>query len=107
MTTHFHNTTHQVGEALRIAVENARTQEEKVEVYFRSFPAGHAASASRIHQAIFGWSSPIPLTSTRRALTNLTTTGVLEKTCEKTDGAFGRPEHKYRLLPTEGQMRLL
>ncbi|GBE15443.1 hypothetical protein BMS3Abin14_01507 [bacterium BMS3Abin14] len=32
--------------------------------------------------------------------------GILEKTTEKTDGAYGKPESKYR-LKHDGQLRLL
>lgn len=97
----YHNTTMEAGRALRLAIEQAATQDEKVLAYFRFFPQGFSASAAKVHQAVFGRRQPcrcpVPLTSTRRALSNLVERQVLEKTNDKTDGAYGRPERKYRL----------
>lgn len=68
MTQTYHNTTHETGRALRLAIEAARTQEDKVLAYFRTFPPGHQASASRVHQAVFGfgWETTISGSGQRR-----------------------------------------
>jgi len=55
MTPTFHNTTGEAGQALKMAIDSARTQEDKVEAYFRAHPSGHAAGAARIHGTVFGW----------------------------------------------------
>lgn len=106
MTTPFHNTTELTGEAVKLAIEAARTQEEKVEAYFRCHPAGHQATAEEVHEKIFGWESPTQIWSTRARISTLVKKEVLEITREKVDGAFGRPVKKYRLL-AQGQMELL
>lgn len=42
-----------------------------------------------------------PLTSVRRAITNLTERGLLRFTAERRGGLFGRPEHVWELVPAE------
>lgn len=103
MTTTFHNTTNETGSALKAAIGQARTQEDKVEAYFWASPPGHKAGASRVHQSIYG-SGRTPLTSTRRALSNLVSRGILVKTWEKTPGVFGRPECKYMMTSGQGEL---
>ena len=103
----YHQTTPLSSEVLKAATATARTQEDKVRAYFRTFPYGHRASASRVHQAIFGWNSPVPLTSTRRAITNLTVAGILVMTDRTIPGAFGKPEHLYQMAAPPGQLPLL
>ena len=43
-----------------------------------------------------------PLTSVRRAMTNLTKDGLLEKTELKAEGIYGRPEHFWKYKPVNG-----
>ena len=105
MSEVYYNTTELHGEAIKMAIASARTQEEKVEAYFRVHPPGHAAGAWRVHKAVFGETSPTPPTSTRRAMSNLKKSDVLEKLDEFEDGLYGFREHKYR-LKTQGQMGL-
>ena len=76
----------------------AREQEERVLAFFRANQG--AWSPSQVHQRVF--SDRVPLTSVRRAMTNLSDadrypTPPLRKTEERVDGPFGRPEHLWRL----------
>lgn len=61
----------------------------------------YTASPSQVHAIFPHW----PITSIRRALSNLTARGELEKLAETVEGAYGRPEHVWRR--TRGQGRLL
>lgn len=76
----------------------AREQEQAVLAFFRLNPG--AWSPSQVHERVF--SDRVPLTSTRRCLTNLSDPErypdpPLRKTDERIDGPFGRPEHLWRL----------
>lgn len=60
-------------------------------------------SPSQVHeQKCFQW----PLTSTRRAISNLTKAGILEKTDHTVEGRYGKPEHCWKWKnPNEGQQQ--
>ena len=73
---------------------NARTQEGRIEAFFRGLPDGKALAPSQVHGFVGGRS---PLTSIRRAITNLTERGVLERTDEKVTGPYGKAEYRWRL----------
>lgn len=51
-------------------------------------------SPSMVHKA---FNNAWPLTSVRRAITNLSTDGELVKTNDKVTGIYGKPEHLWRL----------
>ena len=52
---------------------------------------------SQIAVELYKELSGVPLTSIRRAITNLTFPGSLVKTNVKTTGPYGRPEYYWRL----------
>ena len=54
----------------------------------------HDMSASYVWKTLF--TSSTPLTSVRRALSDLARKGYVEKTAEKVIGPFSRPEHTWR-----------
>ncbi len=105
MSQAFHNTTVETGQALKMAIEQAGNQDEKVLALFRMSPPGTLYSASQVYERCF--KPPVPPTSARRSCTNLMKAGILEKTNIKRDGPLGRPEYCYRLRRGGGQMRLL
>ena len=51
-------------------------------------------SPSMVHKA---FNNVWPLTSVRRAITNLSSDGELLKTNDKVTGIYGKPEHLWRL----------
>ena len=59
---------------------------------------------SKLTEIVF--SGLVPLTSIRRALTNLTNAGELVKTDKQMKGMYGRPEHQWRLAPKHDQGEL-
>ena len=78
----------------------AREQEEAVLRFFREHPGPWAPS--QVHERVF--SDRVPLTSVRRAMTNLSDADrypesgpPLRKTEERVDGPFGRPEHLWEI----------
>ena len=78
----------------------AREQEEAVLRFFREHPGPW--SPSQVHARVF--SDRVPLTSTRRSMSNLSDADrypesgpPLRKTAQRVDGPFGRPEHLWRL----------
>jgi predicted ArsR family transcriptional regulator len=91
----YFNTTQEVGRELHEWEAKAKSQEDLILVYFQA--RGGEWSPSQILQRVF--SGRIPITSVRRAMTNLTDQGQLFKTDHKCRGSFGRPEYLWR-LPT-------
>lgn len=103
MSAQYHNTTSSIG-AERARYEAAATsQDERVAALFRKHePFG--LTPSQAHRAL---GTRAPITSIRRAITNLAAIGVLEKTDTQIKGPYGRPEYRWRVKPAPRQGRLL
>lgn len=89
----FYNTTKRTGEELIRAEEEARSQEERVLAFFRS-EKGFKSPFEVWHRLFL---CSIPITSVRRAMTNLANEGHLEKTDILVTGDYGKPNHLWRL----------
>lgn len=87
----FYNTTGERGQQLLDFDRQARGQERLIFGFFRSRP-GQPFSPSQVQTALL---PETPLTSIRRAMTNLTKRGFLLKTDRKVIGAYARPEHLW------------
>lgn len=96
MSSEFFNTIELTGRQLAEAKVRAGTQNEKVLRYFMG-KAGVPLGPSDVWRELFN--EKIPLTSVRRAMTVLADKGNLEKLPLQGQGAFGAPEHKWRLAP--------
>lgn len=89
----YHNTT---DEPIQLAIDferKAKQQEELVMIYFNGHRMG---SPCWVHTFLIGMgriSITTPLTSIRRAITNLTKQGKLRKTHIKVEGIYGRQEY--------------
>lgn len=98
----YFNTTHVVGKPLGEYEKKAANQEEKILRYFLTRPR-MLATPSMIWEELFKQSASmratVPITSVRRALTNLTNEGDLIKTGHQKKGAFGRPEYFWKIAP--------
>jgi len=70
------------------------SQEEIILSYFKAHPDLHLAP-HEVHRAAF--LHFVPLTSVRRAITNLAKDGFLAKTCLTTPGLYYRPVHCWAL----------
>ena len=96
----FYNTTHDRLHNLTQNEAKASAQEDIVKNIFRGKRKGLTApEVLRLYP-----DNMVPLTSIRRAITNLTNTGYLVKTPFKREGLFGRNNFIYRL--NTGQMTL-
>lgn len=89
----YFNTTNLVGEELKLSTQKAETQTEKVLAYFEKYSTGRF-SPSQVHLKVNVGS---PITSTRRAISDLTKEGKLEKTKYKEEGIYGKPEYMWQL----------
>ena len=92
MTT-YHNTNNLDEERLVKAIQNNKTQEDIVLLIFKD--EKKPLSASKV------WNlynqTDTPLTSIRRAITNLMNERKLVKTDIKVMGIYGKPEYLYKL----------
>ncbi len=90
----YFNTTASSGADLDGYEAEAKSQEELMLDYFGTRP-GMQYSPSQVqkHLNLTG----APLTSVRRALTNLTSAGLLQKTDKQVAGPYGRPEHCWTI----------
>lgn len=89
----FYNTTTETGATLESYQDRADIQEQAVLAYFQ---ANHGPwRPDDIHANLFR--GAVPITSVRRAMTNLATEGKLAKTGIKRMGAMGRPVHTWAL----------
>ena len=90
----FHNTTESTQPELGRYREKAQSQEELILDNMRGIGWG-LWSPSLVWEVMFNYN--VPITSVRRALTNLTDSGDLVKTEKQVKGPYGRPEFQWRL----------
>lgn len=101
MTLHYHDSGSAPTDLLPAYEFQASKQDQAVLGLFDYAHPGYKASPSQVHAVFPQW----PLTSIRRAMTNLTERGLLEKLDETVEGVYGRPERVWRRA--RGQGRLL
>lgn len=102
--SNYFNTTRSTGRELAEFRRRAESQQDLILDYFRRRP-GMAYSPSQVRDALNLTGAPI--TSIRRAITNLTSAGELEKTERQVRGPYGRPEYQWRLTRREPGQREL
>ena len=95
MTDLFYNTTNETGESLKQCRRACNKQEEEVLNMFKFLCENedYELPPSEIHELL----PQYPITSIRRAITNLTKAGYLRKTAVKIVGPYGRKEHCWQL----------
>jgi hypothetical protein len=96
----YYNTNRESGELLRLSREYALSQQELILYYFRRHGTGERYSPDQIREMVFD--NSIPLTSVRRAMTNLTDAGYLEKTLIMRQGSYGKQVHTWTLSDEGG-----
>jgi len=94
--TDYYNTNEESGDTLSHSEQQARMQQTLVLAFFQARPLRRFAP----HEVHRSMPEGTPLTSTRRAITNLTTQGHLEKTQEMRPGTFGKQVHTWQLTTT-------
>ena len=88
----YYNTTSEKGNHLKTSHTRTRTQEEKIYSFFLTF--GQPLSPSMILDKM---NLKCPITSVRRALTDLTSKGKLIKLNKLVMGSYGKKEHLWCL----------
>ena len=89
----YYNSTHETGPTLRAYTTQANRQEAAVLALFRQRRL--PLSPSQVWRHLDP--ERTPLTSIRRAMTDLTDAGLLERLPVKVEGIYSRPEHLWRL----------
>jgi hypothetical protein len=92
--TDYYNTNRLRGGELKNAIDAARSQQEKIKVYFQAHPE-RLYAPHQIRNLLFD-DYNTPLTSIRRAMTNLETEGYLVKTSRMIKGDYGKPVHCWK-----------
>ena len=90
-----YNTTRLTGQEYANALCAAEAQEDRVHVLFQHYGALTPSVALQAYLAAY--SGIPPLTSIRRAISDLTDQGKLEKTEVQAVGTYGKREHVWRL----------
>ena len=96
----FYNTTQEKDSVLKEYTRKAESQEQKILNIFRRSKTGLTASEVFRNYP----NRNVPLTSVRRAITNLCDARFLEKTRLKREGIYGRKEFVYTIYT--GQTKL-
>ena len=90
-TKSFYNTINLVGTDLKEARHKVNRQEDRILEIFRI--AERAMTPETVEGTYNDLFPPVPLTSIRRAITNLTTSGHLVKCDKMAMGKYGKPVH--------------
>ena len=99
----YFNTTHETGADLKESTRKAESQAKIILRYFKCWE-DIEKSPSQLHYELFSRSTPV--TSVRRAFSNLTKQGELEKTDNTVMGSYGKLEYCWKLKSQEGQLTL-
>jgi len=100
----YHNTTESLGPELRQYQDKASSQEKRI-LAFLKLDHNRPITPSAAMKWIF--KDSVPITSVRRALTNLTNAGELVKTNVQTKGPYGRPEFIWELADKYRQREMV
>ena len=90
MKDHY-NTTNESGQVLKDSKKKALTQQERILRYFKTFHFLKHETPDSVCKYVFN--NRVPITSVRRAMTNLTDAGLLEKTNTKRPGRYGKDNY--------------
>ena len=91
--TKFFNTTKLKGESLKTSKKNSKSQDMKILDFFR-LNKDIKMSPSYVHKSLFN--ELTPLSSIRRAITNLSNSGYLLKCKDMIEGNYGKLEHTWK-----------
>ena len=91
----FYKTVNLPADELRAARESNNIQNTRILAIFEKHPAGLTPfEAGQVYNHQF---PVVPLTSVRRAVTNLEKSGRLEKTGAMRAGGYGKPNHVWKV----------
>lgn len=89
----YYNTNTETGEVLKQSHAKALTQEQKILRYFQDHPSREFTPFDIQRNVLYD----SPVTSVRRAMTDLTTDGKLEKTDTQKMGKFSKMNYCWKL----------
>ena len=92
----YYNTNRLSGKALRKALEDCKSQEQMVLTYMKAHPDINFAPHQLIDFLAVVLFYHTPITSIRRAITNLTSEGYLVKTDKMIKGPYGKQVHTWK-----------
>jgi hypothetical protein len=98
----YYNTNHETGDTLKQSWEQTENQEDLILKYFRD-NYERSFSPETIHEQVL---PTVPITSVRRAITNLTDKGHLLKTPEMVEGKYGKKIHTWRAILSQEQLTI-
>ena len=99
----YHNTTESTQPELKKYREKAKSQEERLLDFLKQ---EHCRRVNPSAALKWVFNNAVPITSVRRALTNLTDAGHLVKTDKQVEGPYGRPEFIWELADKYKQQEL-
>ena len=92
--SNFYNTTHEKGDQLKLSWRQAHSQEQKIFVFLKGRPY-HWFSCESLRLLVFGPKTPI--TSVRRAISNLERKGLIQKSpTANALGEYGKNVYTHR-----------
>lgn len=91
----YYNTTNLKGDELKTSQKRTVSQEQKILEIFKDRKID--LSPTDVYKIFAFYFKNVPLTSIRRALSNLTKDGKLKKTSKKRLGMYGKHEHCWKL----------
>lgn len=92
----FYNTTNEHGKKLEEYKNKALSQDEIVLKFFKQNPK-KSFTVESVWKKNFN-TEDTPITSIRRTMTNLTSSGDLKKLTTKMIGQYGRPVYKWKII---------
>ena len=93
----YYNTNNETGDVLKSSIESSNKQEEVIMVIFNHYKRN--LSPDEIQGILVDNSeTTYPITSIRRAMTNLTNDGKLKKTNIMRKGVWGKMTHTWKLI---------
>ena len=95
----FYNTIKLSGSDLQSARTNCKSQEDFIKWLFTNEPSLKITPSQLLNL----FDNRVPITSVRRALTNLTNENFLEKTNNMMEGIYGKPEHIWQIKSNTNQ----
>ena len=99
----YYNTTHETGADLAKYQDAALSQDERLLAFFQAHP-GVTWTRAEMHRHVL---TEAPVASITRSLKTLTNKGLVEKTGETREGAYGRPCYTWRLAEREPEQQEL
>src|SRR5690554_389689 len=96
----FYNTTQEKDSVLKEYIWKAESQEQIILNIFRK--SSNGLTASEVFKKYP--SRNVPLTSVRRAISNLLTERKVEKTMHKREGIYGRKEYVFTIYTGQGKL---